>query len=71
MESSKKPDPSSHNNKPIAREGNKALEIERPLFEKGKQLDFLEIRAHFLEKYSAEEGGAETDELPCLSYLND
>ena len=55
---SKKVDPSSHNKKPIAREGNKALEIERPLFEKGKQLDFNEIKAHFLEKMHDKESQA-------------
>jgi hypothetical protein len=53
---SKKPDPSSHTKKPIAREGNKALEIDRPLFEKGKQLDFKEIKAHFLDKINETEG---------------
>lgn len=34
---------------PISREGNKALEIERPLFEKGVKHDFNDIKKHYLQ----------------------
>ncbi len=36
----KRPLPNSQIKRPISREGNKALEVERPLFEKGIKIEF-------------------------------
>ena len=37
--------------KPISREGNKALEIVRPLFETGQKVDFKETKKFLLSKF--------------------
>jgi hypothetical protein len=51
---SRNPQSASINKQPISREGNKALEVERPLFDKGQKWEFQTLKSHYLTKYSDE-----------------
>ena len=52
---------------PISREGNRALEIVRPLLEQGATLAFMQIKNHLIEKTNND---VIVDSLPPLCFLD-